>query len=360
MRLKTVIFVAFFVLGVAGLFAYFNTKTTRFESVLPAFSAAKKTFDFSSLPSRKVLTTGYAVHQTFNNCAPAALSMSMYHYGIEVSQDELAKIMRPAHNSTGKNDDKETTPEEIGEMAERYNLISYYRPAGDLETLKALVANGVPIIVRTLLHDNEDFAHYRVVRGYDDINARLITDDGIEGEAVQISYARFNRLWKPYNYAYLVIAKPEQKELIESILGADVDETVAWRRAAENARTSLKRDQSDILAGYNLSVALSYIQDYKGSVAAYEDIEVKLTPHVIWYQIQPIESYFALGDYSKVFKLTDAIIQGGNPVYSELYLLRGEAYLNEGKKELAKEEFRKAVLYNKNLARAHEALASLE
>jgi predicted negative regulator of RcsB-dependent stress response len=51
-------------------------------------------------------------------------------------------------------------------------------------------------------------------------------------------------------------------------------------------------------------------------------------------------------------------LDGGNRAFSELYQIRGEVFLAQGQRERAKEEFEKALLYNRNYKPAKEALAS--
>lgn len=322
-------------------------------------NASLSTKPVQKIPAQKILQTDYYVSQTFNNCAPVALSMALYHYGVKVSQEVLAESLRPVHNLTGKDDDKETTPYELGEEARKYGLTPYFRPNGDIEILKKFIANDIPIITRTLLHKDEDYAHYRVVRGYDDATKELIQDDGYEGKNLRYSYDDFLNIWEVFNYGYLVLVPEEKKSIIEEIIGPDLDEKRAWQRALKIAEQKLQSNKNTARNQFNVSVASYYTGNYEKSALVFEQVEPKLTKHTIWYQIEPIEAYYMLGKYDRVFSLTEKIINGGNRAYSELYMLRGQSYLAKGEKSLAKAEFEKAVLYNKNYKPAQEALAAL-
>lgn len=331
-----------------------------FATSTPAVKPGTSTPTISGeLPKQKILSGGYHVSQTFNNCAPAALSMAMSHYGIYVGQDVLAASLRPANNLKGINDDKSTTPDELAREAAKYGLVGYYRPHGDIEMLKKFIAADIPVAMRTLLHANEDFAHYRVVKGYDDTTGEIIQDDGYEGANLRFSYAKFNQIWQPFNYAYLVLVHPSKQKQVEAIIGEDLDTYHAWQNALEVADAELAKNPSDLDAAYNRSTAYYYLGKYEESAKAYEKIESRLPMRTIWYQIEPIQSYFELGNYPRVFSLTDTIINNKNPAYSELYLLRGYSYVKQGDTAKAKAEFEKAVLYNKNLKSAQEALASV-
>lgn len=311
-------------------------------------------------PNQKILSTDYHVYQTFNNCAPAALSMTLSYFGIEVSQEELADDLRPYHNLTGQNDDKSTPPDELATKALKYDLITYYRPAGNIDTLKQFIGLGLPIVVRTLLYPDQDYAHYRVVKGYDEVTGEIIQDDSLEGKNLRFSYQEFEKLWQPFNNAYLIIAKPEQQTTIEKILGENLNSTFAWQKAATLAQDKLAQNPTDINANLNLAVANYYLDNFEASVTAFEKASVSLPKHFLWYQNEPIKAYFKLGHYDKVFSLTDEIFADGNKADSELYLLRGQSYLTQNKTDQARQEFEKAVFYNKNYLPAQKALASLE
>ncbi len=312
-----------------------------------------------ALPEKILLSSGYHVSQTFNNCAPAALSIALSYYDISVSQEILAKSLRPFNNLRGIDDDKSTPPQELAEEAEKYGLISYFRAGGDIETLKKILASGQPIIIRTLLNTNEDYAHYRVIRGYDERTKEIIQDDSYQGKDIRYTYEEFNKIWKPFNYAYLVIVKPEKKAEIEQVLGENLDPRLSWRKSRTIAKEQLMKNPGDTMARFNLSIAHYYLGNYKGATMELEKIGATLPRHTLWYQMEPIEAYFQIRNYDKVFKLTDGILNDKNKAYSELYILRGKSYMELQQSNLARAEFEKAVFYNINSKTAREALASL-
>lgn len=323
------------------------------------FAAASAVPVSESLPRQKILDNDYHIFQTFNNCAPAALSMALSYYGVERSQEELAEALRPYNNRTGNNDDKSTPPDELAEKGKEYGLLPYYRASGNIALLKRLVAAGMPVLVRTLLEPGKDYAHYRVIKGYDDDRGQIIQDDSLQGKNLRYSYDTFLDLWQPFNYAYLVFAPPEKQKAVETILGEEFDAHVAWRNALEAAEWEIESDPGNISAHFNKAVALYYLNEYARASEAFEAIESRLPMRVLWYQIEPIQAYFAAGNYMRVFSLSDAIFSQNNRAFSELYLLRGKSRLKQGNAMLAKEEFEKAVLYNKNSKAAREAFESL-
>jgi tetratricopeptide (TPR) repeat protein len=355
----------FYVIHKVNEGAFMKTPSKTVESV--SYGAGTKellnpTVGTTTLPTKVLLNDNYYVGQTFNNCGPAALSMDLSFYGVDVSQEALAAILRPDNNDTGKGDEKSTPPEDIAAQAEQYDgLVAYYRPAGNIELLKKLVAAGFPVIVRTLYMPTDQVAHYRVIKGYDDTTGDIIDEDGFQGPNVHYTYNQFLSLWKYYNYEYIVLATPAKQAELESILGSEVGSQSAWQLAAQNAQADIKYDSSDVLATFNLSVADYYLGNYTESVQEFETAQSSglLPPDALWYQIEPIESYYELGEYDKVFSLSQSVFDQGDIAVPELYVLRGESYEKEGNTAAAKTQFELALQYNKNLQSAKDALTAL-
>jgi tetratricopeptide (TPR) repeat protein len=344
---------------------FMKTPTKTVESV--SYGAGTKqianpTLGATGLPIKVLLNDNYYIGQSFNNCGPAALSMDLSFYGVDVSQEALADILRPDHNETGTNDEKSTPPEDLAAQAEQYDgLIAYYRPAGNIDLLKKLVAAGFPVMVRTLYKPTDMVAHYRVIKGYDDTTGDIIDEDGFQGPNVHYTYNDFLSLWKYYNYEYIVLTPPSKQAQLEAILGSEVSSQSSWQLAAQNAEADIAYDSSDVLATFNLSVADYYLGDYADSVKEFEAAQAtgQLPPDMLWYQIEPIESYYELGQYDKVFSLSQGVFDQGDIAVPELYVLRGQSYEKQGNTTAAKAQFELALQYNKNLQSAKDALAAL-
>ena len=312
----------------------------------------------NSIPKSKTLINDYHVFQTFNNCGPAALSMALSYYGIEKSQIELGNELRPYQNPQGINDDKSVTLEEIAKKAEEYGLISFHRPNGSVELIKRFIAEDIPVITRTRSTEYDDIGHYRVVKGYNDEAEEFLQDDSLQGHNLTYSYTHFVDLWRMFNYEYVVLVPTEKEDIARRILGDEVDLKISWEKAVISAKRDLELDPTDIYAKLNLSVALYRTGDLENAVAAFEEVESNLPLRALWYQIEPIQAYFELGSYERVFALTDTIINNQNPSFSELYLIRGNIYKLQGNLEAAQAEFELAYKYNVNMVEAKEALDS--
>ncbi len=310
-------------------------------------------------PAQKILPTNYHIFQSFNNCGPAALSMALRFYGIEQSQGELGQSLRPWQNPEGINDDKSVTLEEVAEESKKYGFIPYRRPNGDVEKIKLFITYDMPVITRTWLGPSEDIGHYRVVKGYSETTKQLIQDDSLQNKNLWYSYDDFNVIWDKFNYEYLVLVPKDKQEIAEAILGNDIDEKVAWQKAVQRSEKILSQNPNDATARFNLSVAYYNVGNFQKSVEEYEKVESQLSFRTLWYQIEPVQAYYELGNYDKVFTITNQLLYNQNLAYEQAYLVRGKSYQKQGQNDLARQEFEKAVLYNPNWQEAKDALNSI-
>lgn len=334
--------------------------TTQFPALVAAPTPIPTpTITLAALPAQKQLPGGTHTFQTFNNCGPASLSMALSYYDITVSQQTLGQSLRPYQVPGGDNDDKSVTLAELAEKAKEYNLIPYHRPGGTIEKVKLFLSYDMPVIVRTTTKPTEDIGHFRIITGYDETTQEIIQDDSLQGNDLRFSYASFDALWQIFGYEFLVLVPAKKQIIAEAILGSALDEPSAWRTASAVARAETVKSPDNIWAWFNLSVALYHTGDFAGSVSAFEHVETRLPFRTLWYQREPLLSYYHLGQNERIFMITDAILNGGNRAYSELYLIRGDIYKTQGNTDLARSEYEKAVMYNKNLKAAQDALTSL-
>jgi hypothetical protein len=310
---------------------------------------------FSPTPSSPPLPTAYIIpqqfhtFQTFNNCGPASLSMLLSYQGISVGQKELGDMLRPRQHPQGIEDDKSVTIPELAVEAERRGLVAFHRPGGSIQLVKALIANHTPVLVRTWLNEADDIGHYRIIRGFDDSTQELVQDDSLQGQGLRYSYANFEKLWLPFQFEFLVVSTQEQSNSIEQLLGDLSDADKAWEEFNKQSVTQASIDPTNHYHLFNQSIAAFYLKDYSRAVQLYEQVAEQMPTRMLWYQIQPIEAYLQTGNFEKVFELTDSILSGPNKAFSELYLLRGEAYERLGEPQKALREYELALLYNKNL-----------
>ena len=142
-------------------------------------------------------------------------------------------------------------------------------------------------------------------------------------------------------------------------MGDEIEEKVAWENALERAKKESLLDSENVYTWFNMSTSYYHLGGFQNSISAFEKVESRLPKRMLWYQIEPIQSYKELGNYERVFQITEKILDNGNRAFSELYQIRGEIYLTQGNKNAAKKEFELAVQYNKNYTPAQESLKAL-
>lgn len=312
-----------------------------------------------AIPAQKTLFNNYHIFQTFNNCGHAAFSMALSYYGINESQETLGRELRPYQHPKGDNDDKSTTLEELAVKSTDYGLIPYHRPNGTIDLLKVFITNDMPVIVRTWLKENEDIGHYRVIKGYDENKRIIIQDDSLQGKNLVYTYEDLDVLWRKFNYEYLLLVPAEKKDIVDRALGPESDARVSWENAVKNSLMHINEDQSDVYARFNLSVAYTNTGDHVKAIEEFEKVEPFISRRTLWYQIEPLISYYEFQQYDRVFEISDRILESGNRAFSELYIIRGKIHQKQGNNQAAADEFRKSIRYNISLDEPKELLKSL-
>ncbi len=339
-----------------------SENSTTLESIIKPSSARKPspTSSPAPLPTNYEIPQQLHAFQTFNNCGPASLSMLFSYHGTNISQKELGDLLRPRQHPQGIEDDKSVTISELALEAERRGFSAYHRPGGSITLTKLLIAHDYPVLVRTWLNATDDIGHYRVIRGYDDQTQELIQDDSLQGKGLRYDYSDFENLWLPFQSEFLVIAPLEKAEELENMLGDLASASKAWELFYEQTEDELELDPQNSVHVFNQSIAAFHLGKYEQAVQLYEQVAPALSQRMLWYQIQPIEAYLHVGEYDKVFALTNGILSGPNKAFSELYMLRGQAHEQRGNRPAARQEYEKAVLYNQNLLSAQTLLRDFQ
>jgi hypothetical protein len=102
--------------------------------------------------------------QTWNNCGPVTITMNLSYYGRTETQVDAAPVLKP------NKDDKNVSPYELAAYARTLGYEAVVRVGGNLDLLKQLLSNDLPVIVETWLNpeDKGGLGHYRLFTGYDD------------------------------------------------------------------------------------------------------------------------------------------------------------------------------------------------
>lgn len=339
---------------------FFPTTITPKKEKSPLKKEIKKELTIKKPENFYLLPASTHTYQTWNNCGPATLSMTLSLFDIKKTQAEIGEYLRPIQDKKGQNDDKAVFPKEIVNYLKEQGLEGRFLVNGDQEKLKKFLVNDIPVIVKQLLKINDDPGHYRLLRGFDEKNHFFIIDDSYFGPNFKLSYQRFNELWRPFNYGYIVVYRFDKKDVVEEILGEEKNKKLMYENALKRAEKELKKEPDNIYSLFNLAESYFYLGNYLKAKEIFEKAKkIGLPRRMLWYHPEAIAVYNKVGEYDKVFIITEEIFKNGNPAYEEAYFQRGIAYLGKGEKEKAKEEFQKALFYNKNYKEAEEALEKL-
>lgn len=314
-----------------------------------------------ALPSSALLTGITSEMQEWNNCAPTTLSMYLSYWQWSGNQDDIAPIVKPNDR------DKNVMPYELQDFVENNTTYqAIVRIGGDMQTLKALVNAGIPVMVEkgfyipsTAANPNEGWmGHYELVMGYDDAQGVFFTHDSylplIAGDAIakdlaftynagqktfDIPYADFYEDWRAFNYVFLVVYPATKQNDVMNLLGPWGDETTAFQIAHDRALSetqSLTSPYDQFFAWFNLGSSLVKQNDFSGAAAAYDqaytiypNIDSEHRPwRMIWYQTGPYYAYYYSGRYSDVINLATTTLNAmSEPILEESYYWRALAEL---------------------------------
>ena len=296
------------------------------------------------------------IPQKFNNCGPTNLTLVLNAYGIEVGQLDVAAVIRPNY------EDRNVSPGElVSYVNEQTPLAAAAYVGGDVDTLRALLAAGFPVIIEKGLEPDAAtgwMGHYLTIFAYDDVTRHFSVRDTYlgpwRGEGL-VGYDATERDWAHFNGAFVVVYPPERAaELTQALGPAFADAGAMWARAAERARTAARQRPDDPFAWFNLGASLTALAAagdatlYDGAAAAFDEARrLGLPPRMLWYQFAPYEAYLAVGRHADVLALAEATLgnQGGQNV-EETYYYQGLALRAAGDEAGAQRALARAAALN--------------
>ena len=326
----------------------------------PAESAQPPTPTPTALPSQVYLEPPEWERQDINGCGPATLSMYLRFYGWEGNQHSIEDVIKPDRA------DRNVNVEELAYYTWNYagwlNLI--YRVGGDIETLKTLIANGIPVMIEEgdelaeqYWPDDDRWAgHFLLLTGYDDDQDSFYAQDSFRQADRMVSYEKTDQRWKPFNRVYIVIFLPHQEQTVKEILGQDWDIQINRQNALDIAQAEINRDPADALAWFNLGSNLTYFERYPEAVEAYDQSRILGLPQrMLRYQFGPFHAYFQAQRYDDLLALANHTLQV-TPNSEEGFLWKGWALYSLGDNQGAIDAFRKSYQSNTNSFDAQYAL----
>lgn len=288
--------------------------------------------------------------QTWNNCGPATITTQMSYFGHLDTQADAAQFLKP------NSDDKNVSPHELAAYARSTGMGAIVRQGGSLEQIKLFLNNNFPVLAETwLVHDGDGLGHYRLLTGYDDATGEFNTSDSLNGPDYNVSYEQFDADWRVFNRLYVVIFPPLEAEIVSTIIGEDLNDTVMYDRLIAMAQAEIAANPGDALAHFNRGEALTRQRRYQEATAAFDQARtIGLHWRRLWYQFTPFEAYYAVGRHQDVLDLARATIKGTGGL-EEAYYYQGLSLHATGQPG-AIDSFEAALTYNPNFAPAKEAL----
>ena len=332
-----------------------------------------------NLPQSQRLEGLRLVWQDINRCSAAALTIQLSYYmtftDLSGAYNEVVRQLNPRLS------DASVRIEEMGALAEAQGLGSIVRRGGTVELLKQLVANGFPVLIENVYYDgpngwNDWMSHNRVLMGYDDAVNEFYFYDPLRGagqnaQGYAMTYDDVAQRWRPFNYDYLVLYRPEEEAKLQEVLGAQWD-------AAYNAQWTLSLAQAEIDSGnadsftyFNRGWAELQLDLYEDAAASFDRaLSMGLPWRMLWYEFGPFEAYLEVGRYDDVIREVRRTIAGLPEIaispelnveisIEELYYYIAQAYLGQGNTERAIANLDAALYRKPNFIEARELMDSL-
>ncbi len=315
-----------------------------------------------SAPLSALLTGITPVKQGWNNCGPANITMALSYFGWTKDQDFALSFLKPDR------EDKNVNPWELVNFVNQQSQIrALYRVGGDMELIKQLVSNKLPVLIETgyMFEGSDWLGHYQTVVGYDDTKQVFYVYDsylgtGQNGTGMPKTFDDFDSFWENFNRTFIVLYKPEEEGLVRNILGDRADVTKANEMAAEVAQKEALTNPQNAFAWFNLGSSLTKLGKFQQAAAAFDKArQVGLHWRMTLYQFTPFEAYFNVGRYDEIMSLTNANLLNGGQYVEETYYWQGKVYAEEKDFAKAATSYRQALSHNPRFTAAQDALNAL-
>jgi len=285
--------------------------------------------------------------EDFNNCGPATLVLALRFYGWQGDQYDISRVIKP------NRDDSNVNVEELIYYVRTQVgwLNADFRVGGTIDTLRQYLANGIPVIIEEtfttdrdyLINDDRWSGHYLLLTGYDDYAQQVTSQDVLLGTNQLISYGVLEQHWQSFNHVYILVYRPEQSELVRSLMGNDADPKANRLNALAAAEKETQLNAQNAFAWFNMGSNLVALERYGEAARAYDKArEIGLPMRMLRYQFGPFIAYFNSGRIDDLMTLTKYALDITR-VSEEAMLWRGWAFYRKGDKSAALSYFNNAL-----------------
>lgn len=285
--------------------------------------------------------------EDFNNCGPATLALALRFYGWNGDQYDISKVIKP------NRDDSNVNVEELVYYVRTQAgwLDADFRVGGSMDTLRKFLSNGIPVIIEEtfmtdrdyLINDDRWAGHYLLLTGYDDAARQVTTQDVLLGPNQVISYDALEDHWQSFNHVYILVFRPEQADLVKTLMGADEDPKVNRQNALAAAQKETQMNPQNAFAWFDVGSNLVALERYNEAAQAYDKAwSIGWPLRMLRYQFGPFIAYFHAGRIDDLMTLTKFAL-GITRVSEEGMLWRGWAFYRKGDKTSALTYFRNSL-----------------
>ncbi len=285
--------------------------------------------------------------QDMNNCGPATLALYLRFFGWGGDQYEISSVIKPTR------EDRNVNVEELIYYVRTKTgwLNAEFRVGGDLDTLKRLIAAGIPVMIEETFttdrqywpDDDQWSGHYLLITGYDDAVREFTVHDTEVGPNQKMAYSVLDENWQSFNRVYIMAYLPEFEEDIKRALGEDWDADTNRQKALESAEAAARSNPGNAFAWFNVGSNLAYFEKYNEAAAAYDTARtLGLPQRMLRYQFGPFIAYFHSLQTEEVMTLTKYALEITR-TSEEAMLWRGWAEYRRGNSEIALNYFRDAL-----------------
>lgn len=323
-------------------------------------------------PDEARLTGFYHQFQEWNNCGPATMAMTMSYFNMPLTQSDTAAVLKP------NPEDRNVSPHEMESYVnEETPYSAIFRVNGEADTIKRLLANGVPVILEIGIEPPGDlrwmgwYGHYMLVVAYDEALEQFWVYDSWLGTGTEplsnadsngrvLTYETLERDWPHFNRNYIAVFEPQQEALVKNIIGANMKDEIMWQNAIAQAQADARADEENAFYWFNLGTSLNAVGDYETAAQAFDQARaIGLPWRMLWYQFGPYEAYYQNGRYEDVILLANTTLEN-RPYFEESFYYKGLAQAAQGNLTEAYDNIERAARFNPNFTPAVEALAQLE
>lgn len=210
-------------------------------AALPSFGNARATNQHSPVASKSLVTrsssaasvaTLETISQSLNNCGPSSVAAVLAYWHVYRSEAQVAAILRADSSYWGM------SPIDLPAYARSLNLRAVVGYGGSETLIKALIANGFPVIASQYVSSADPIRHYRPIEAYNDRTGLFVTADPYLGAGHVISYSEFNAIWAESDYRFQVVYPPSRQARLNAVLSSagwnkqrTFSQAIAWEEA---------------------------------------------------------------------------------------------------------------------------------